>query len=141
MTHKVCNVGVRCKQYIGKEFLCNSFTPTLPTPPSPYPTESCLFNPYPKKPMSRNIADLNILFFISNILASPQFVHINNTDATLVIVYFCPQREYKMCVNIGPSAVLLNVYSTTPGCSRRGEVGTPPQFSILVLLTPGFYLL
>ena len=36
----------------------------------------------------------------------------NNTDATVVIVYFCPLRQYKTCANIGPAMLLPG---TVPG--------------------------
>ena len=38
---------------------------------------------------------------------------INNTGATVVIVYFCPQRQYKMCVNIDPSIVVVQILVST----------------------------
>ena len=41
---------------------------------------------------------VNYLFICKH---SPQ-LGINNTDAAFVIVYFYPQRQYKMCVNISP---------------------------------------
>ena len=36
----------------------------------------------------------------------PQF-GLNNAYATFIIVYFCPQRQYKLCVNIGPFNVVV----------------------------------
>ena len=43
-------------------------------------------------------------------------IAINNTDAAFVIVYFFPQREYKMCVKNSPMYILglAYVFSTYP---------------------------
>ena len=51
--NKVCRVwGYDVNNTQGGEFLCYSVTPTLILPFSPYSNESCLFTPYPSKPVS-----------------------------------------------------------------------------------------
>ena len=68
----------------------------------------CLLD-IPRKPVPVWIMYIHAfewLSLISNIQASPR-VPINNTDAAFIIVYFCPQREYKMCVENSPIMFLV----------------------------------
>ena len=46
------------------------------------------------------------LFIYLSVIYPPPSFCIKNTNATFVNVYFCPQRQYIMCVNIGPLPVL-----------------------------------
>ena len=60
--------------------------------------------PHPAGPRQRTLGDAAVLQWGADhnnqtlSVTPPTQFCINNTDATLV-VYFCPQRQYKLCVN------------------------------------------
>ena len=41
-----------------------------------------------------------------SVISSPRFLF-KNADASFVVVYFCPQKQYKICVRIGPFLLFL----------------------------------